>query len=86
MRPFYYPRDKILPLTPREREVMSLLSTGLLNKEIAVTLGIRLQTVCNILYNTYNKLNVKNRIEAVNQFRNQISLPSGKIIENGMRA
>jgi DNA-binding NarL/FixJ family response regulator len=86
MRPFYYKQDKPLSLTQREREVMNLLSAGLLNKEIANTLGIRLQTVCNILYITYIKLNVSNRVEAVNQFRNLTPLITGKKLREEIRA
>jgi two-component system, NarL family, nitrate/nitrite response regulator NarL len=86
MRPFYYPKDKILSLTAREKEVMSLIVTGLLNKEIADTLGIRIQTVCNTLHIIYIKLNVKNRVEAVNQFRNLHPATTGNNIETGIRA
>jgi DNA-binding NarL/FixJ family response regulator len=57
-------------LTPREKEIMTLLSKGLFNKEIADQLGICLQTVNNILYNIYQKMNVSNRIEAMIIFNN----------------
>jgi DNA-binding NarL/FixJ family response regulator len=49
---------------------MKLLSTGLLNKEIADTLGITLQSTKNKLNNIYNKMNVSNRIEAMIRFNN----------------
>jgi LuxR family transcriptional regulator, maltose regulon positive regulatory protein len=57
-------------LTPREKEIMTLLSKGLFDKEIADRLGICLQTVRNILYNIYQKMNVSNRIEAMIKFNN----------------
>jgi len=56
-------------LTRREKEVMYLVSTGMLYKEIADSLGICLQTVKNILYNVYTKMNVSNRVEAIIVFR-----------------
>jgi DNA-binding NarL/FixJ family response regulator len=64
--------DPLVPfrLTSREEEVMKLLSTGLLNKEIADTLGITLQSTKNKLNNIYNKMNVSNRIEAMIRFNN----------------
>jgi NarL family two-component system response regulator LiaR len=52
-------------LTPRETEIMNLLSKGLLDKEMADRLGISLQTVKNHLKNIYHKQNVKNRLEAI---------------------
>jgi Response regulator containing a CheY-like receiver domain and an HTH DNA-binding domain len=68
MKPFCYPGQKTISLSAREKEVMNLLSTGLFNKEIACTLGIRTQSVCNILNIAYKKLNVKNRVEAINKY------------------
>lgn len=52
-------------LTTREKEVMSLLSKGLLDKEMAYTLGLSLNTVKNHLKNIYHKLAVDNRLEAI---------------------
>ena len=40
-------RRRIATLTPREREVMDMVVTGLLNKEIAAELGISIKTVEN---------------------------------------
>ena len=53
------------PLTERESEVLSLLSTGLANKQIAVELGISEHTVKFHVSSIYTKLNVTNRTEAV---------------------
>ena len=55
------------PLTDRESEVLGLLSKGLANKQIAVTLGISEHTVKFHVSSIYNKLNVTNRTEAVRE-------------------
>lgn len=56
-------------LSSREREVLELLSKGLLYKEIAEQLGVTHETVKKHLKNIYQKLHVQNKIEAVNKFR-----------------
>jgi len=53
------------PLTERETEVLGLLSKGLANKQIAVSLGISEHTVKFHVSSIYTKLNVTNRTEAV---------------------
>ena len=55
------------PLTDRESEVLGLLSRGLANKQIAVTLGISEHTVKFHVSSIYTKLNVTNRTEAVRE-------------------
>jgi DNA-binding NarL/FixJ family response regulator len=55
------------PLTDRESEVLGLLSKGLANKQIAVTLGISEHTVKFHVSSIYTKLNVTNRTEAVRE-------------------
>jgi len=52
-------------LTCREIEIMERLSEGLLNKEIADELGLKVNTVRNHLQNIYPKLGVGNRSEAI---------------------
>jgi RNA polymerase sigma factor (sigma-70 family) len=52
-------------LTPREKEVLSLLSKGMKNKEIAETLSINEKTVKTHLNNIYKKLKVARRLQAV---------------------
>jgi DNA-binding NarL/FixJ family response regulator len=52
-------------LTPREREILTLLGEGLVNKEIAVQLGISEHTVKTHLAAIYEKLGASNRAEAV---------------------
>lgn len=55
-------------LTPREADVLQLLSKGLLYKEIANQLGISNETVRRHCFNIYDKLHVHNRTEALNKY------------------
>jgi DNA-binding NarL/FixJ family response regulator len=52
-------------MSPRENEVLNLLSRGLSNKQIAAQLGISYETVCVHLRRIYDKLHVRSRTEAV---------------------
>ena len=52
-------------LTPREREILTLLGEGLVNKEIAGRLGVSEHTVKTHLAAIYDKLDAANRAEAV---------------------
>src|SRR2546422_94548 len=52
-------------LTPREREILTLLGEGLVNKEIGARLGISEHTVKSHLTAIYEKLEASNRAEAV---------------------
>ena len=52
-------------LTPREDEVINLLSQGFLYKEIAARLSISPNTVHNHIRSIYEKLQVQSRTEAV---------------------
>ena len=52
-------------LTPREREILTLLGEGLVNKEIGVRLGVSEHTVKTHLAAIYEKLDASNRAEAV---------------------
>ena len=55
-------------LSKRENEILEMLSTGLLYKEIADKLNISSETVRKHVYHIYEKLHVSNRIEAVNKY------------------
>jgi two-component system nitrate/nitrite response regulator NarL len=50
-------------LTPRELEVVALLSEGLTNREIGVQLGLSRHTIKNYLLKIFDKLGVSNRVE-----------------------
>jgi DNA-binding NarL/FixJ family response regulator len=55
-------------LSSREKEILELLSKGLVYKEIAAQLFISAETVRKHVYHIYEKLHVNNRVEAVNKF------------------
>jgi DNA-binding NarL/FixJ family response regulator len=54
----------VLPLSPREREIVSLLGTGASNKEIADRLCLAEGTVKNHVTNILTKLDVRDRTQA----------------------
>ena len=54
-------------LSPRELNILELLSIGYSNKEIGEKLFISPHTVRNHLYKIYEKLHVNSRIEAMNK-------------------
>lgn len=55
----------ISPLTPRETEILNHIAQGLLNKQIAIKLGISEQTIKNHVTAILRKLNANARTEAV---------------------
>ena len=55
------------PLTPREREILQLMSEGLPNKTIASRLSISERTVTTHVANIYAKLHVNNRVSAIQE-------------------
>ena len=55
-------------LSKRENEILEMLSTGILYKEIADKLTISSETVRKHVYHIYEKLHVTNRTEAVNKY------------------
>ncbi|MFM2138376.1 MAG: hypothetical protein RJA57_683 [Bacteroidota bacterium] len=60
--------DSIRLLTRREQEILTLLAEGLMYKEVAATLFLSTETVRKHAYNIYDKLEVTNRVAAVNKF------------------
>lgn len=59
------------PLSPREEEILGLLSEGLLYKEISDRLSIKLDTVGTHIKNIYRKLHVRSRTQAVMKYLRQ---------------
>jgi two-component system, NarL family, response regulator LiaR len=55
-------------ITPKEEEVLQLLSVGHTYEEIADKLNITTKTLKRHIYNIYEKLHVDNKMEAVNKF------------------
>lgn len=55
-------------LSDREKEVLTLLSQGLLYKEIADQMSISVGTIKQHIHRIYSKMHVQNRTEAVNKF------------------
>lgn len=56
--------DHLVPLSPREMEILRCVTRGLSNKEIARELGISHQTVKNHMTNVLDKLGVEDRTQA----------------------
>ncbi|GAB1482272.1 hypothetical protein MASR2M78_10870 [Treponema sp.] len=54
-------------LTLRERDMVPLIARGLANKEIAAELGISNATVRTHIYNLFQKVGAKSRIELLNR-------------------
>ena len=65
-------------LTNREMEIISLLSAGASNQQIAEKLCVSEHTVKSHLYNIFRKINVNNRIQALNWIQKNL----GPILPN----
>jgi DNA-binding NarL/FixJ family response regulator len=55
-------------LSRREKEILEMLSKGMLYKEIADNMFISIETVRKHVYHIYEKLHVDNRVQAVNKY------------------
>ena len=68
-------------LTPREKDVLSLIAEGAMDKEIAQTLSISLSTVKTHVRNILAKLHATSRHQAANYAVQQglIHLPCGEV-------
>ena len=64
-RPAAAPAEPEADLSPREQEVLNLLSQGFMYKEISDKLGISFETVRTYIRRIYEKLHVRTRTEAV---------------------
>jgi len=58
------PEEVFVPLSPREMEILTLVTKGMSNKEIAYQLGISHQTVKNHMTSILRKLDVEDRTQA----------------------
>jgi two-component system, NarL family, response regulator LiaR len=56
-------------LTAREKEITQLLAKGMTYLEMGKLLGVTKETVKKHLKNIYQKLQVQNKIEALNKLR-----------------
>jgi DNA-binding NarL/FixJ family response regulator len=65
--------DKRDELSPQERRVLSLVTEGKTNKEIAAALNLSEKTVGNYLGNVFQKLNVTRRAQAAAYFTRRYS-------------
>jgi DNA-binding NarL/FixJ family response regulator len=59
------PREPTASLSPREREVLTLMASGSTNREIAAQLHLSPHTIKEHTSALYRKLDVRNRAEAV---------------------
>ncbi|MFQ3788642.1 LuxR C-terminal-related transcriptional regulator [Halomonas sp. A29] len=62
-------------ITQRELEIIGLLGSGASNTEIAELLFVSEHTVKSHLYNIFRKINVNNRMQAVNWARQNLGPP-----------
>jgi len=58
-----------LGLSPRECEILALLASGQSNKELARSLGISPNTIKSHVARVYEKLEVANRVQAIEKAR-----------------
>jgi DNA-binding NarL/FixJ family response regulator len=61
-------RDELTRLSPREKELLVLLSKGYSNKEIAQKLSLSTETIHGYLKNIYDKMHVHSRGQAVAKY------------------
>ncbi len=71
------PVSAFASLSPREREVLELITEGLANAEIAGRLGISAKTVRNHVSNLFDKLGVWTRAQAIVFARDRGFPPKG---------
>jgi DNA-binding CsgD family transcriptional regulator len=72
----FSPKESQGAISPRQREIIALVSLGLSNKEIAERLNVSIYTVKNHKQNLFRKTHVKNSLALVNSFREERSVSS----------
>lgn len=70
-------------LTPRERDVVRLVSLGLANREVAHELGLSAHTVKNYLFSAFDKIGVSSRAELILYVVSRAATPS--LSETGLK-
>ena len=71
-------------LSPRERQILELLATGMAPKEAASELGLSYETVRDYLKQIYQKLHVRSRTEAVLRFLTRVTDETGSLQLGGL--
>jgi DNA-binding NarL/FixJ family response regulator len=66
-----------IELTPRDRQLLGFLATGLTNQEIALSLGMNVRTVKHYLTQMFRKMRVRNRVEAILEAQRMRLEPEG---------
>jgi DNA-binding CsgD family transcriptional regulator len=69
-------RSRLAPLSPREREILVLLSEGLTGRAIARRLFLSPETVRTHVRNATTKLGAKTRVQAVAMLVREPALPA----------
>lgn len=72
-RPVVQPAPATEDLSPREQEILALLSEGFLYKEIADRLSVAYATVRTHIERIYQKLHVRSRAQAVASLKRTVS-------------
>ncbi len=62
-----YDDEPHISLTPREKEILQLITKGLTNKEVASVLTLSRSTIRTHLEHIYQKMEVSNRVEAITE-------------------
>jgi DNA-binding NarL/FixJ family response regulator len=72
-----FPANGIELLTPREREVVRLVTDGFANREVAQQLGLSTHTVKNYLFSVFDKIGVSSRAELMMYVLSNVGRYSG---------
>ena len=66
---------KLRILSPREMEVLALISESMTNEEIAQNLFLSVKTVKTHMRNIFAKANIRNRVEAALMYSRHVQIP-----------
>jgi DNA-binding CsgD family transcriptional regulator len=64
-------------LTPRQREILALVASGLSSPDVARELGITAGTVKTHLTTIYRVIGVRNRVQAARYYLDHLAPPTG---------